>query len=191
MARRHVWDADAPSWFLDICPDPTQRTIRGQLGSQRRPDMAALISCLHRAAPNNADLELPLLRRNHKQHVIAGRLRTTAKVGDVGGELAVKASRLFASSVQLEVKKQLAIAHEHPAPTVWHRPPLLRIDTPDSVLPDPVVETQRRRRRRGPRQIDEQLIGFQVVDEVVVAGEGVLGSQDALPRVISSEICEC
>jgi hypothetical protein len=29
------------------------------------------------------------------------------------------------------------------------------------------------------------------VDEVVVAGEGVLGSQDVLPRVISGEIGEC
>jgi hypothetical protein len=56
------------------------------------------------------------------------------------------------------------------------------------VLSDPVVETQRRHRRRGPRQIDEQLIGFQVVDEVVVAGEGVLSSQDVRPRVISREI---
>jgi hypothetical protein len=153
--------------------------------------VAALACCLSQAAANCADLELSLFRRNHKQHVIARRLRTTAKVRDIGGELAVKASRLFASSVQLEVKKQLAIAHEHPAPAVWHRPPLLRISPPDSVLSDPVVETQRRHRRRGPRQIDEQLIGFQVVDEVVVPGEGVLGPQDALPRVISSEICEC
>jgi hypothetical protein len=45
-----------------------------------------------------------------------------------------------------------------------------------------VVETERRHRRRGPRQIDEQLIGFQVVDEVVVARKGVLNS-DAVPRI--------
>jgi hypothetical protein len=67
--------------------------------------MAALTGCLDQAAANSPDLELSLPCRNHEQHVIAGRLRTTAKVGDIGGELAVKASRLFASSVQLEVKK--------------------------------------------------------------------------------------
>jgi hypothetical protein len=58
------------------------------------------------------------------------------------------------------------------------------------MLPDPVVETKGRDVPRSPRQIDEQLIGFQVVDEVVVAGEGVLSSQDVRPRVISREIGE-
>jgi hypothetical protein len=150
--------------------------------------VAALAGCLDQAAANSPDLELSLLCRNHEQHVIAGCPRTSVKVRDIGGELAVKASRLFASSVQLEVKKQLALAHEHPAPAVWHRPPLLCIHPPNSMLPYPVVETQRRHRPRCPRQVDEQLIGFQVVDEVVMAGEGVLSSQDVRPRVISSEI---
>jgi hypothetical protein len=105
LARRHVWDADAPFCFADVCPDPAQRTICGQLGSQRRPDLAALTGCLDQAAAHTADLELPLLGRDHKEHVIAGCLRASAEVRDIGGELAVKASRLFASSVQLEVKK--------------------------------------------------------------------------------------
>ena len=150
--------------------------------------MAAVIGWLDQPAADTADLELPLLRRDHEQHVIAGRLRTTSEVGEIGGELAVKASCLFASSIQLEVKKQLTLAHEHPAPAVWHRPPLFRIGPPDAVLPDPVVETQRRHVTRGPREIDEQLIGFQVVHEVVVAGEGVLCSQDVRPRIISEEM---
>jgi NTP pyrophosphatase (non-canonical NTP hydrolase) len=67
--------------------------------------VAALACRLSQAAANGADLELSLLCWNHEQHVIAGRLRTTAEVGEICDELAVKASRLFASSVQLDVKK--------------------------------------------------------------------------------------
>ena len=123
----------------------------------------------------------PQLGRDYEQDVIAGRLRPTAKVGDVGGELAVKAFCLFASPIELEMEKELPIAHEEPAPAVGHRRRLLPIRAPYSVLADPVIEAQRRSMPRSQREIDEHLTGFEVVYEVVMARDGMLSPQYVRP----------
>src|SRR5260370_20494488 len=117
-ARRHVWDADAPRRSADAGPDPAQRSVQRQVMAPRRPNPAALNRCVDQTARNAFNLTPPQLGRDYEQDVIAGRLRPTAKVGDVGRELAVKAFCLFASPTELAMEKDLPIAPQEPPPAV-------------------------------------------------------------------------
>jgi hypothetical protein len=150
--------------------------------AQRRPYPAALDGRLNQAADNAFNLMSPLLGRDDEQDVVAGCLWSTPKVRDVRGELAVKAFCLLASPIELEVEEELAIAHEKPSPAVGHRRRLLLpIRAADAVLTDPVIETHRRHVPRGQREIDEQLVGLEVMYEVVMAREGMLSPQHVGP----------
>ena len=93
----------------------------------------------------------------------------------------MKAFCLLTSPIELEVEEELAITHKEPAPAVGDRRRLLPIRAPDAVLADPVIETHRRHVPRGQREIDEQLAGFEVMYEVVMAREGMLSPQDVRP----------
>lgn len=87
---------------------------------------------------------LALLGRHDEQNVIARRVWTAAKVLEVRGKLPVKAFCLFTSTIQLEMKKQLALTDEKPAPSIGHGARLLPVRATDAVLADPVIETQPR-----------------------------------------------
>lgn len=149
---------------------------------------STVVSTKRRATLQN--LVLALLGRRDEQDVIAGRLGTAAKVLGIRSKLPVKAFCLFTSTIQLEMKEQLALTDEKPAPSIGHRARLLPVRAPDAMLADPVIKAQRRYVSRGHREIDKQLIGFQIVHEVVMAREGVLCPLDIRPRFVFGQACK-
>ena len=76
--------------------------------------------------------------------------------------------------------QHLPVRGQSPTPSVWRRAVFigLRVGGGDLVLADPVVEAEIRVTAQIYGEVDEELIGFHLVDEVEAAGESVLGALD-------------
>jgi hypothetical protein len=173
--------------------DPSPRAIAGPYGSQRPgggsdeggrsgPEPAALAVGLNMVRQQGGDLSLPMLGRSNEQDLVRRSARAVGEVGRVRVELGPKATRLLGTAIPLEVDQHLAVGRDQAAPPVRDRSALVAfgVGVLNTVLANPVVEAVAWQLACREGNVDEELIGLELVDQMKATLECVLGSPEVL-----------
>ena len=118
---------------------------------------------------------------------------SSPQVSRAGSELEPKAFGQLAAAIPLQVEQDFSIRGQKSTPTVGDRASLLLfgVAAAHPLLADPVVETLVRQLSARRSQVDEELTRLQVVDEVVVAGQRMIGPLDVGRWILIAGLGEC
>ena len=133
-----------------------------------------------RSANFAAHLFLPRLRWNYIEHVGCGRPPSPAEVIAVVANLHPQSGPLERAAVPFQEEDHLPFRQQVAAPSVGNRTQFvgLGVGVPRAAFADPVVQALIGSRRPRHPQIDEEAVGFQVVDRMEAVTARVVGSMD-------------
>ena len=170
---------------IDSKPGRRDRPGEGESVRSGRPDPAAPLIAIGVMANQALDEPLAPIGRRYEEHLIGFRTGPLREVAGVAGELAAKAAWLLGAAVPFQMDEDLPIARQQSAPSVGDGALVtaFAIGIFDPVLADPVVETNVGRLPGRRRQVNEELIGLELVDHVEPSLQRVLGPPDQWARV--------
>jgi len=108
-------------------------------------------------------------------------------------ELGSKATGLLGAAIPLEVDEDLAVGRDQPAPSIrdWSAFVAFGVRVLNTVLAHPVVKAVARQLAYREGEVDEELVGLELVDQVKATLECVLRSPEVLPRLLVKPLGQC